>query len=76
MDQWMINSLIFSGVLVFCAFCGCVIGYWMGRNSAERPFLSEAQPRHTDQGPTDESQVDVFRDAMQGADDKRIPTIK
>ena len=44
----------------------CVLlGYWMGRNSAERPMISEAQQRPFDPGSTDEpDHDDIFRDAM------------
>ena len=44
----------------------CVLlGYWMGRNSAERPLVTEAQQRPFDPGPTNEPEHDdIFRDAM------------
>lgn len=49
------------------------LGYWMGRNSAERPLVSDAM-RH-DPGPVADEE-DIFREAMSGPEPKSYPTIQ
>ena len=79
MDKWMINTLIFTGVILFSSLCSLVIGYAMGRNSADKPVLSHPFPTILpfDPGSTNmSSDSDIFRQAMEGPDDKRVATIK
>jgi hypothetical protein len=76
-EPWMIHTLIFMFIVIFCSFCSLMIGYWMGRNSAERPFRSElVQRRPKEQGPKDEPEEgDIFRIAMEPEEEEeRIPT--
>ncbi len=75
----MYTDFIILMVLTTAIAVGCVLlGYWMGRNSTERPMISEAQPPlHKDQGSKDEPEYgDLFRDAMAGQEDGRIATVK
>jgi hypothetical protein len=84
MNAEIFKSLIdlarsFSGILVF--FFGILVGYWMGRNSAERPFVQQTENVLVDQGSTDEPEGgDPFVDAMTEEEkpkqrEKGIPTI-
>ena len=59
-----------------------VIGYWMGRNTTERPFRSVQNPRYHStlkfkgRPPIPEPDEDLFNDAAYGAPEKDgIPTI-
>ena len=80
MEQWVINTLIFTGVIVFTSLCSLVIGYIMGRNSADKPIMSHPFPTILpfDPGSTSmSSDADIFKQAMEGpSDDKRVATIK
>ncbi|MHC4316575.1 MAG: hypothetical protein ACYSW3_29380 [Planctomycetota bacterium] len=62
-------------VIIF--FLGLLAGYWMGRNSAERPFIqTTVAPKVTNQGSSDEPlEGDPFREAMQEDKEKAVPTI-
>lgn len=66
-----ISGLITAGMAVACV----VLGYWMGRNSIERPMRSDYAP--TAQQPTDdEVPADVFDAAMDEDEDQRVSTIR
>ena len=70
-----ISILLFFVAVVLVAF-----GYWMGRNSMERPFRSLHNPaRAKPTAPIDEPAGDLFNDAAWGTpgtdDTTRIPTI-
>jgi hypothetical protein len=72
----IVNSLV--PVVVF--FFGIAAGYWMGRNSAERPFVQQTINKTVDQGSKDEPEGDVFVEAMIRPEtseekEKGIPTI-
>ena len=75
---WLI-PLIDNGPIVVLII-GCILmGYWMGRNSAERGFRSESaanESRPSSQGSHDEPEGDIFEDAMEIRElDQRVPTI-
>jgi hypothetical protein len=61
-------------VIIF--FLGLLCGYWMGRNSAERPFIqTTVAPKVTAQGSSDEPlEGDPFREAMQDDVEEAVPT--
>ena len=72
----LVRSL--SGILIF--FLGIMAGYWMGRNSAERPFVQQTVNKVVDQGPKDDlGQGDIFIESLETPDrpdqEKGIPTI-
>jgi len=83
------NAEIFKGILdivmsliaVVLFSLGVLFGYWMGRNSAERPFVQQTTVNKTvDQGPKDdEGAGDIFIEAQTAPDhpdqEKGIPTI-
>lgn len=82
------NAEIFKGIIdivnglvpVVIFFAGIAAGYWMGRNSAERPLIQNTQPARVDQGSKDEPlEGDIFKEAQIAPDhpgqDKGIPTI-
>lgn len=55
-------------------------GYWAGRNSAERPFRSEANPRpiRQDRNTTatgEPEEGDIYAEAVFGDDKGPVPTI-
>jgi hypothetical protein len=53
-----------------------LLGYWMGRNSIERPMRSVNNPAANSQGPSvDDMSEDVFIAAMTEPDDNRRPTL-
>lgn len=55
---------------------GLLIGYWMGRNSAERPFRSVEAPKKRNQGSTEDPGGDLFMEALEDDKDEKkgIPT--
>ena len=68
---------VFGGVIVAASMAA---GYWAGRNSAERPFRSEKNPRATrpeaSRPATPEPEDgDVYQDAAFGEDKGPVPTI-
>ncbi len=79
------NAEIFKGIInivnglvpVVIFFFGLMAGYWMGRNSAEKPFVQNTTaPRGVNQGSKDEPiEGDPFREAMQEDKEKAVPTI-
>ena len=77
----LVTTIVGLTILVF-AVTGVLIGfgYWMGRNSAERPFRSQANPgpMPKDRPPIDDPAGDLFNEAAYGYGDedaKAIPTI-
>ena len=68
-----------SAVLGILVSVGCLaLGYWMGRNSIDRPMRSVYNPGKMDQGSAlDDSAGDPFAEAMmdRSVDDDRISTI-
>lgn len=67
-------------LLFFVAAALVAFGYWMGRNSTERPFRSLNNPAAAkDRPPIDEPEGDLFNDAAWGSpgtdENQRIPTI-
>ena len=61
------------GVGVICI----LIGYALGRNSAERPIVNpEIKIPSLKKDPTDEPLGDVFNDAMRGDSDARYPMME
>ena len=66
-----------SAVIATATAVGCILlGYWMGRNSIERPMRSDSNPRRHDQGSTEEPGGDPFVAAMAEDDeDERRPTM-
>ena len=79
MDATWVKEL--SALMSAMSYCivlvvGLLIGYWMGRNSAERPFRSIEAPKKRDQGSTEDPGGDLFMEALQDDEDekKRIPT--
>ena len=79
------NAEIVKGILdilngiapVAIFFFGIAAGYWMGRNSAERPLIQTTiAPKVATQGSSDEPiEGDPFREAMQEDQEKAVPTI-
>lgn len=67
-----------GGVFLIIAIVFLVIGYAMGRNSAEKPFIRETE-KVFDPGPTGDDE-DPWKDAMEGETEeegkKRIPTVE
>ena len=55
-----------------------LMGYWMGRNSAELPMRSDNNPRVIDQGSSDDPGGDPYEDAMTevATEDTRIDTMR
>jgi hypothetical protein len=68
----LFSAMSYCVVLVI----GLLIGYWMGRNSAERPFRSVEAPKKRDQGSTEDPGGDLFLEALQDDKDEKkgIPT--
>jgi hypothetical protein len=67
-----------SAVFAVAVAVGClVLGYWMGRNSIERPMRSINNPPLMDQGAAYDSGGDPFHEAMvdHSDDDERIATM-
>lgn len=80
MNEIVVKGLIdlmaaIGPVIIF--FLGLLCGYWMGRNSAERPFVqTTVAPTKPDQGSKEEPlEGDPFREAMQEDQEKAVPTI-
>jgi len=66
-----VSALIF---LLGIGFAALITGYWMGRNSAEKPIISR-ESKTFDPGPTDEPEEgDIFREALEDGKDRRMPT--
>lgn len=80
MEQWF--PLLINGVIVVLGAgiaVGCVaFGYWLGRNSIDRPYRSDYNPGKMDLEPLEDTiPADVFDTAMEDDDkDKRIETYK
>lgn len=79
MNAGMVKEL--SALFSAMSYCivliiGLLIGYWMGRNSAERPFRSIEAPKKRDQGSTEDPGGDLFLEALQDDKDEKkgIPT--
>lgn len=76
----LLISLAVTAVIMSSVCIGCVcLGYWMGRNSTERPLLSDqAEPLMQPNDNSDDVGADVFDEAMQPEEDKneRIPTMQ
>lgn len=52
-----------------------LLGYILGRNSAERPIVAVAPPRKPrDEAPYDDISLSPFDEAMMDDDENRIPT--
>ena len=58
--QLLISAVISMAMAVCCVW----IGYWMGRNSADKPMRSDFNPPAIDDSFSDEVTGDVFADAM------------
>ena len=66
-----------SAVLAIAVCIGCVLlGYWMGRNSIERPMRSENNPAKGHQGLSDDPGGDPYEYALSDDEDIRVSTIK
>ena len=70
--------MIVTGVIIALSVIYLYIGYWMGRNSAERPFNASEKEKPFDPGPTDEPEGDYFLDELPdyGETTGRVPTVK
>jgi len=71
------NHLI-TGIALIIAFVLVIlyVGYWMGRNSAERPFNASEKAKPFDPGSTEEPEGDYFLDELPGHETPgRIPTV-
>lgn len=77
----MITTIVALSILVSAVSVALIgLGYWMGRNSAEKPFRSMANPGPAprDRAPVDEPPGDLFNDAAYGFGDegvKAVPTM-
>ena len=75
MDWEFGRQLIWALVAVGCV----LLGYVLGRNSAEKPILNDSinitQYRGRLRDPVDEPEGDIINDAMRGDDDARYPTM-
>ena len=73
----VMGAKVFGAVILF--FFGLITGYWMGRNSAERPFIQKTVAPKKSQGPTTEPEHgDIFKEALTEPDTDdadRIPTM-
>ncbi len=79
------NAEIFKGIIgivnglvpVVIFFFGIAAGYWMGRNSAERPLVqTTVASKVASQGSSDEPiEGDPFREAMQEDKEEAVPTM-
>jgi len=68
-------ALLISVVICAVLCLGSLgLGYWMGRNSSERPFRSDMNPKEHDQGSAAEPEGDPYFDAM-ALPEGRIATI-
>lgn len=67
-----------TGFILAVSLVFLYIGYWMGRNSAERPFNASEKPEEFEPGPTDEPEGDYIMDELRDYEgvSVRIPTIK
>jgi uncharacterized membrane protein len=76
MTNELLIPLVAVAITLACMVAGLLIGYWMGRNSAERPFVSEAAAvKVASQGPTDEPESDdIFKEALHDNRDIRFST--
>ena len=76
----METTSILLALLISVAICAVLclgslgLGYWMGRNSSERPFRSDLNPKVHDQGGSAEPEDDPFYAAM-ALPEERIATI-
>ena len=68
----------FISALTVAVLCiGCVLlGYWMGRNSIERPMRSENNPAKGHQGLSDDPGGDPYEYALSDDEDVRVSTMK
>ena len=69
--------LIVTGSILVISITFLLIGYWMGRNSAERPFSAVKEEKEFDPGSTDEPEGDYFKDEIPdyGETQERVATI-
>lgn len=69
---------LISGLFVAVLCIGCILlGYWMGRNSSERPMRSIYNNPKADQGLTEDPGGDPFEEAMEDrTSNERIAIIK
>jgi hypothetical protein len=68
---------LISGLLVAVLCIGSImLGYWMGRNSIERPMRSDNNPRPNSQGLPDDPGQDPYEYALSDDEDVRISTMK
>ena len=70
-----------SNVVYMAVIAGAIwFGYWMGRNSSDKPLRSEENPAKTPKNvmPIDEPEEDVFNDALKEPINpgERLATIK
>lgn len=73
--DWL--ALLSNYFLVVVAI-GCILlGYWMGRNSSEKPMRSVNNPAKRDQGSHEDPGGDPFEEAMEiiEDEDERTSTI-
>jgi hypothetical protein len=69
-------ALLISALLTALLCVGCVVlGYWMGRNSADKPAIADVNVKREKQIIPVEPYRDYFDEAMESEPDKRIPTI-
>lgn len=69
--------MIITGIILALSVVYLYIGYWMGRNSAERPFNASEKEKPFNPGSTDEPEGDYFRDELPGHESpERVPTVK
>ena len=66
-----ISALMSAMSYCMVLIVGLLIGYWMGRNSAERPFRSVEAPKKRHQGSTEDPGGDLFMEALQDEEDEK-----
>ena len=69
----LLSNYVWVGIAIGCI----MIGYWMGRNSAELPMRSVHNPAKKDQGGHEDPGGDPFEEAMEILVDEneRTPTL-
>lgn len=80
MENW---SILLISILATLSFMGgaaglIYLGYWMGRNSADRPVRSDNNPKLLDQGSKEDPGGDPYEEALLPLEDEesRIDTIR
>lgn len=72
-------SLLVIVVAMAVAVAAVFVGYWMGRNSTDRPMRSPFNPKIIDQGSGEDPGGDPYVEAMEDPklddEDKRIDTM-